>query len=38
MNISHIEELTDSLSPNTADADTEGICGLALTALSAESG
>ena len=26
--------LTDSLSPRTADADTDGMCGLELTALS----
>lgn len=31
-------QLTDSLSPKTADAETEGMCGLALTELFAASG
>lgn len=31
-------QLTDSLSPKTADAETEGMCGLALTELFAARG
>ena len=35
---SYNTQRTESLSPRTADADTDGMCGLALTVLSAASG